>query len=89
MSRERHHHEEAEYRYQRQLQLPTEIVELSRNNVLVHHVIEQFVAGRIITPTECLAQCVVNLARNWEEAQRRACDDMLKHAQFTVTRENP
>ena len=78
------HASEAQRRYMRQLELPTAIIELSRNNALVHRAVSRFLAGHIVTPTECLCQCIVDLDRNWPELQRRAADSMIQFERIQV-----
>ena len=68
---------ERQMREIRWVELPEPIRRLASRNSLVHHIATQFAIGDIITKDEALCQMIVGLARDWDAAQKRACEDYL------------
>ena len=54
------------------------IMDASRDNPVIHRIIQEYAIGHIITKEEALSQMVVMLATNWQAQQRKAFE-MLMH----------
>lgn len=68
--------DELDYRARWQ-RIPEPILRVSHHNPLVHRIITQFAIGEIVTWEEALCQMVVGMARNWDEQQKRAFQQMM------------
>jgi hypothetical protein len=66
------------------------IAAISRNNPLIHQIIQRYAHGEIITKEEALSQMVVLLAKDWTEIQKRAYEmAALMTVPTVVPSENP
>lgn len=59
------------------------IMKTAIRNPIIHKIITMYAIGEIITKEEALSRMVVELAKDWKEEQRRACEAIL--AQSTVS----
>lgn len=64
-------------KYEKHMEFPSKIRELSMNNVIIKRIIDDYAMGGILTREEAWARMVEMLARNWADEQRRYCDEMM------------